>query len=162
MNGTTESSKSDSGNHLSFTHRVKKCGILFSYRLRRFRSRFSLAYLLFILSFVLFLLILIPNLAHRMSLPGENWPLVLELHGRTLTRANASDPNSSLVPLAFVKIEIGGYSTISASDGAFDIRFPSRSFEDVPVILSWSNGAKMVRISFQQGQFDRTMEFTLE
>lgn len=162
MNGNTKSLRSNIGDHLSLIHRIKKRGMLLSYRLRKLRSRFSLAYLLFVLSFALFVLILIPNLAHRMSLPGENWPLVLELHGRTLARANASDPNSSLVPLTFVKIEIGGYSTISTPDGTFDIRFSSRSFVDVPVVLSWNNGTRMFRVNFQQGQFDRMVEFTLE
>lgn len=162
MNRKTESLRNNGEEHRGFLHWVKKSRILLFYRLRKLRNKFSFAYLLFIFSFALFLLILIPNLAHRMSIPGENWPLVLELHGRTLTRANASDPNSSLIPLPFVQIEIGGYSTVSTLDGVFDIRFSSRSFEDVPVNLSWDNRTRMVRVSFQHGQFYKTMEFTLE
>lgn len=161
MNDNTSFSKQSSREHLSFAHRMKKQRILLSYQWDKFRRKLSPAYVLFVISFFLFLLVLIPTFAHRLSLPGD-WPLVLELRGTTVMKANASDPYSSRIPAEFVKIEIGGYSANSAYDGTFDIRFASPNFGDIPVILTWSNGTRIFRVSFLQGQYDQTVEFTVE
>jgi hypothetical protein len=131
-----------------------------SYRLRKLRRRFSFAYLLFIISFVLFLFILVPNLAHRMSLPGENWPLVLELHGSILIMTNGTSQENNLVPAPFVHVEIGGYSTTSASDGSFSLRFISQTSSNIPVVLSRSDTITVQRVSFAQNQFDQAVVLT--
>jgi len=162
MNDHKESPKRNDDNQLELNHKVKKRLILLSYQLKRLRRRFSLAYLLFIFSFVLFLLVLIPNLAHRMSLPGENWPLVLEIQGVTLARSNIAGQDNNLAPAPFVHIEIGGYSAVSASDGTFNIRFTSSTYSEIPVVLSWSNTTIVRWISFQPGQFNQKLVFTIE
>jgi len=128
-----------------------------SYKLRKLLHRFSSAYLLFIISFALFLFILVPNLAHRMSLPGENWPLVLELHGSILITTNGTSQDNNLVPAPFVHVEIGGYSTTSASDGSFSLRFVAQTSSNIPVVLSRFDTTTVQRVSFAQNQFDQAV-----
>jgi hypothetical protein len=116
--------------------------------------------LLFSLSIFLFLIVLIPNFEHRYPLLGE-WPLMLELDGRLLSEVNESNV-TKFEGVNGAKVEIGGYTTFTDSEGKFKIKFMSNSLKDLPVLIEISNKTIINRISFEENQFKRDETFYLK
>jgi len=139
---------------------MKRLRILLRYYASNWRKRIFAAwpFLLFALSILLFLAILVPNLAHRLPILGA-WPKEYELSGSVLQKSEVT--GYDLVKLQGAKIEIGGYSSLSDQDGLFHIKFVSESSTGIPVIIAWSNETVIKRISFEPGQFRRTEVFVL-
>ena len=146
---------------LPFRLKVKKCRMLFSYYVKKSIRKFSLAYFLFAINITLLLFFLTPNLMHRSPIPLGSWPIVLELHGKVLIRANASYDNE-LIPASGIQAHIGGYYAITDSNGEFRLLFTSQTYADIPIIFRWSNKSVTRWISFQQGQFETEEVFLLE
>ena len=159
MNNDRTRSKIEEDN-VPFRLRIKKYRMLFSYHVKKLRNRISVGYFIFLVNIILFCFVLIPNLAHRLPIPG-NWPMVLELRGAVLVRG-INDLNESIsIPVSSLKIEIGGYCTITNSKGEFDIAFSAQTYT-IPVIFHSSNGTIIRWIHFQQGQFQKEEVFILE
>lgn len=152
--------KKDRNEKLPFHLRIKKYKILLSYYFKNFKGRFfNLAYLLFIVNIILFLMVLVPNLAHRAPMPIGSWPIVLELHGKVL---KAEGINGNLSPAVAIEVRIGGYSTVTDSNGEFYLTFTSKTYTDIPIVFCWSNASVIKWICFQQGQFEKEEIFILE
>jgi len=141
--------------------RIKKYRMLFFYYTKRIRSKFSVAYLIFMLNIALFCLILIPNLAHRLPIPIGNWPLMFELRGTVLIETTNDLNESTLVPVSMLQVEIGGYYAMTDSDGKFGISFPTQS-HTIPIVFLCTNGTVVKWTYFQQGEFYKEEVFVLE
>ena len=155
-----ENRKSDSEN-LSTYVRIKKCKMLFRYHLRDFQKKIFTTWpiILFVISLILFFSVLTPNIVHRLPIFGE-WPRELELHGSVLI--GTSDTNSSrFIDVAGATIEIGGYKSMTDQEGKFHIKFVSKSFTNIPVIIQLSNNTVIKRVSFEVNQFEKTEVFIL-
>jgi hypothetical protein len=144
----------------SFSIRYKKWKLLAGYRWNVFKRRVNFAYILFGIAIFLFAIIMVPNAAHRLPVPSENWPYVFELQGSVSYLQNASNLES-VQPAFNAKLEVGGYQAFTDSQGHFSLSFVSSSREDIPVLLSWNNNSEVERVSFDQGQFAKTVSFQL-
>jgi len=147
---------------LSFSIRIKKYKMIFKYCLRGFWKKIFTTWptILFIISFVLFILVLIPNVVlHRMPILGE-WPNIFELHGSVLIEKNDSN-SSGFIGVTGTMVEIGGYKSMTDQEGKFYIKFVSESSTNIPVIIQWSNKVVIKRVSFESNQFEKTERFTL-
>jgi len=145
---------------ISLSLKLKKWKLLLAYHLKHLPKKLNFAYILFILSLFLFFAILIPNLAHRLPFPAERFPYVFGFQGTVSFLTNSSDPNS-LVAASFAQIEIGGYSTTADIQGKFLLPFVSQIRTEIPVIISWRNVTLIQRISFNDGQFEKSVLITL-
>jgi len=141
--------------------KFKKFRILFGYYRKNIRRKINLSYILFAFSIFMFFLILIPNSVHRLPLPSEGWPLVLELHGTVVLRTNDTG-QQTLIPIAFATIEIGGYRTMTDLDGRFHVRFVSQTENNIPVLIEWNNNSRIQRVSFEQGSFEKNVILIIE
>jgi hypothetical protein len=153
--------KNSNNENLPFCFRIKQYKMLFRYYFRNFWKKVSSTWpiILFVISLFLFSSVLAPNVAHRQPIWGE-WPIVLELHGSVFVQTNENQ-NSGLIPVSRALIEVGGYSAITDPDGMFHIKFVSKSFNNIPVIIQWSNKTVIKRVSFESGQFEKTEVFIL-
>lgn len=158
--GSDDEEKKPESEKLSLSLRLKKWKLLLAYYSKQLPKKLNFAYILFILSLFLFFAILIPNLAHRLPLPTERFPYVFGVQGTVSFLTNSSDPNS-LVAASFAQIEIGGYSTTANIQGDFSLQFVSQTRTEIPVIISWRNATLIQRISFNDGQFEKSVLFTL-
>lgn len=140
--------------------KMKKLRILVRYYISSIRKQIFTLWpiTLFAISIVLFLAILVPNLAHRLPILGL-WPKEYKLSGIVLQRVGAA--KYDLVKLQGAKIEIGGYSSISDHEGLFRVKFLSTSSTGIPLIIVWSDKPVVKRISFELGQFEKTEVFIL-
>jgi hypothetical protein len=152
--------KKEENEKLPFRLKLKKYKMLLFYYFKGSLGRFNLAYFLFIVNIILFSFVLVPNLVHRASMPIGSWPLILELHGKVLMKAEGS--NSDLFPAAAIDVRIGGYNTATDSNGEFYLMFTSKTYTDIPIVFCWSNNSAIEWISFQQGQFEKEEIFVLE
>lgn len=157
-----ETRRKSEQNKLPFRLKVKKYKMLFSYHAKRFKNNLNAAYLIFLVNIVLFSLVLIPNLAHRLPVPIGSWPIVLQLHGTVCIRSTIGSNKSDLIPAFAVEITIGGYDTTTDTNGQFHVTFSSRAHTNIPVVFSWSNKTGVKWISFEPGQFEKTEVFVLE
>jgi len=140
------------GNSVSLKY--KKWRLLLSYYFRNLIKRIinTWPFILFILSFILFSFVLAPHLfLHRFGIIGE-WPRILEIEG---TVCMEFEKNGTIYDVSIVgaKIEIGGYSTFTDDRGNFHIKFLSKSYEDIPMIIRYEDMTEINRISFQRNQF---------
>jgi hypothetical protein len=141
--------------------KIKKYKLLFTYHFRNLWRRLfnNWPIILFVLSFILFILILIPNILHRFPIFGE-WPRVLELDGSV--SIEKKDVNSTkFIRVAGAKVEIGGYESVTDAEGKFNIKFVSKSWTNIPVIIQWSNNSVIQRVSFDSNKFQITEVFFL-
>lgn len=146
---------------LPFHLKLKKYRMLFSYYIKRSIGKFNLAYSLFVINIILVSFVLIPNLAHRSPVPVGSWPIVFELDGKVLIKANVSDSNN-LIPASEIQVHIGGYHTTTDSNGEFHLVFTSQTYADIPIIFRWANKSVTQWISFRQSQFEKEEVFMLE
>lgn len=144
----------------SFSIKVKKWKLLAGYRWNVFKRRINFAYILFFIAIFLSAIVMVPNAVHRLPLPSENWPYVLDLQGSISYVDNASNP-ISLLPAFNAKLEVGGYQAFTDSQGQFSLSFVSSSIDDIPVIITWNNSTEIERVSFDQGQFQKTVSFQI-
>lgn len=147
---------------LSLSVRIKKYKMFFMYYLRDFyKKKFpTWPIIFFIISLILFLLVLIPNIMlHRLPILGE-WPIIFELHGSVLIETNDSN-SSRFIGVTGTMVEIGGYKSMTDQEGKFHIKFVSESSTNIPVIIQWSNKVVIKRVSFESNQFEKTERFTL-
>lgn len=161
MNDNMRTRRKAEDEKLPLRLKLKKYRMLFSYHLRKSIRKFNLAYFFFVINIILLLFVLIPNFAHRSPIPVGSWPMVLELHGKVLMKANGSDGNN-LVPASAIQVQIGGYHTTTDFNGEFHLVFVSKIYTDIPIIFHWSNKTVIEWISFRQGQFEKQEVFTLE
>lgn len=150
--------KSDGGS-LPLSMRTKKYKMLFGYHLRGFwRKRLNaLPFTLFTVSLILFISILVPNFAHRLSILGE-WPRKLTLCGSVFVEVN--DPKyPRRITACGATVEIGGYKSKTGAEGEFEIKFVSEPHINIPVIISWSGITVIERVSFEANEFKKTNLF---
>jgi hypothetical protein len=140
---------------------MKKYRILFTYHFRDLWKRIfnNWPILLFVLSFALFLLVLMPNILHRSPIFGE-WPRVLELKGSVSIETNHVG-STKFVSVAGATVEIGGYESVTDKEGKFHIKFISKSWTNIPVIIRWSNNIVIQRVSFDSNKFQIIEDFIL-
>jgi len=119
-----------------------------------------MVWLLFGVSLVLFFLILFPNLGHRVPFVGQ-WDYVLELQGTIYEEVNTASENATRPPLAAATVEIGGYRVSTSGEGAYRLRFVSRSLADIPVIISVGESTYIREVSFPSGQFTMKQDFVV-
>lgn len=151
----------DDEEKLGFNLKLKKYRMLLSYYIKKFGSRLSLAYILFVINFALFCLILMPNLVHRSHIPIGSWPMVLELHGTVLIQINIAN-ESNLIPVPAVYIKIGGYQATTDSYGNFHITFTAQTNVDIPIIFHRLNHTYVKWVSYDQGHFEKEEVYILE
>jgi len=144
----------------SFSIKYKKWKLLAGYRWNVFKRRINFAYILFFIAIFLFALVIVPNAVHRLPLPSEQWPYVFDLQGSIAYVQNDSN-NSILQPAFNAEVEVGGYQTFTDSQGHFTLSFVSLSSDAIPVIITWNNNSEIERVSFTQGQFEKTVSFQL-
>lgn len=141
---------------------IKKYRLLLGYYSRDFWKKVSYGWpiILFVISLVLFLSVLTPNLVlHRTPIVGD-WQRLLELDGSVVVEIN--DNNHSRFPgVAGVAIEIGGYKRITDQEGKFYIKFASETSSNIPVIIQWYNTTMIKKVSFEPNQFKKTEVFIL-
>jgi len=116
--------------------------------------------ILFIISFILFLLILTPNIILKRAPIFGEWPRILEIRGSIQLIKKIND-SITYEPLYNVKIEIGGYKSYSDVEGKFIIKFVSQNIEDIAVIITWNNNTDIQRISYDKDEFKREVIFYL-
>jgi len=151
----------DRFNRLTLRLRIKKYKMLASYHISNTVRKFNLAYFLFIINIALVMLVLLPNTAHRLHVPFGIWPIKLELYGKVLIENNASS-DTDLAPACFIDIYIGGYHTVTDSNGEFHCIFTSQSFKDIPVVFVL-DGEPIIRwVSFEENQFEKQETFILK
>lgn len=118
-----------------------------------------ISYFLIISSIVLSLGIILPNLfTHRLFMFGIENPRILQIEGLVILK-NKDGQNS---PLAGSTIEIGGYKTYADQDGKYQLKFLSKKYYDIPVIIQSPNRTEIKRISFQGDEYKKTEEFFLD
>jgi len=143
---------------------LKKIIMRLRYRINLINKMFAkLPLLLFAITFILFLIILVPNVAHRSPMLSsvfnpDVWPRELELSGYIYLNT-INDDNLFAVPGA--KIEIGGYNAVTDSEGMFRKGFVSESFNNIPVVIQWSNKTWIKRVSFESNEFKKSEVFVL-
>jgi len=147
---------------LSLSVRIKKYKLIFKYCLRDFWKKIFTTWpiILFVISLVLFFLVLTPSIVlHRLPILGE-WPNIFELYGSVLIETNDSN-SSRFIGVTGTMVEIGGYKNMTDQEGKFHIKFVSKSSTNIPVIIQWSNKVVIKRVSFESNQFEKTERFIL-
>lgn len=143
--------------NLSFGLIIKKYILLLGYYRRNYWKNiyFSWSIVLFIISLLMFLSILTPNIVlHRLPMVGE-WPRLLELDGSVVVELKDNN-YSKFSGIAGVVIEIGGYKSTTDQEGNYHIKFTSETNSNIPVIIQWYNTTIIKKVSFESNQFKKT------
>jgi hypothetical protein len=118
--------------------------------------------LLFILSFLLFVMLLIPNMGQKLlekldiSSSGHREYRVLGTVWEQVRREkNVIDTK----PLPAVVVEIGGFSTFTDTAGRFELKFRSMNSKDIPIIFRLGTKERIDRITFGTGNSTIQMGF---
>lgn len=115
--------------------------------------------LLFGCSIVLSLSIICPTLmAHKLYIIGIESPKLLQVEGLLIVKDK--DGRNSVLP--GVEIEIGGYKTYTDQDGKYRIKFLSKEYEEIPVIIHAEDGTVIKRISFNGNEYKKIEELILD
>lgn len=117
----------------------------------------------FIISFAMFLCVMVPNLVERLrSSPAlGRFPQVLELTGQVRCRLAGKQDEASAEPAVAARVQIGGYETYTDTNGAFKLSFQSQIRVDIPVVLSVSGHDYVRRFSVADGQYARNSAFVV-
>jgi hypothetical protein len=126
--------------------------------IKRAVCAFWVAFVLFLVSALLFLAVLVPAALHRLPVAAM-WPQVLVLKG-SVSRFAGGEHESE--PLSAAIIEIGGYRTSTDANGSFDLRFSSQTLVDIPVIIRFDEGLFVRSVSFKPGEIERHESFVLK
>ncbi len=114
---------------------------------------------LFGVSILLSLGIILPNFTtHTLFMIGIENPRILQIEGLILEK----DEKGGRSPLAGSMIEIGGYKTNADQDGKYRLKFLSKAYDDIPVVIQSTNGFVIKRISFRCDEYKKTEEFILD
>ncbi len=133
--------------------RWKRFLLYTKYYFRKARKSFNLSILLFGLSITLFLCILIPNILHRLPI-FKNWEKIYSIKGE-LTFPDNYKPTKKFY------VEIGGHKTQINNNGTFELRFPSRTSKNIPILISFEDSILFYRISYSNDELsiDTTLRF---
>lgn len=109
---------------------------------------------LFVCSFILLILILLPSLGQRLrEAPILNLePNSLTITGTVVEELKESSGTTTEKPISGVIVESGGFRTVSGSGGGYELEFRSEVKRDVPVILRQGNHEIVVRVDFPDGE----------
>ena len=138
----------------------KKLQLRIYYWLNRVRANFFkyLFWSCFLLSIILSSLILVPNLlTHKLYMFGIETPRVLQIDGEIILQKEESNPGIGAT------VEIGGYKTVADQDGKFHIKFLSKSYDNIPVVITMHDKCPIVkRISFKWDEYKKTEAITID
>lgn len=146
----------------------KAVKLLARYHVRSFfkRGLGLLPFLLFLLSFGLFSLALVPRLIDRIQVSP-----VLASRVRTLSikgRVKAELPNPvrsgeyRTVPIEEAVIESGGFQAITTDNGIFELTFESRERESIPIVVRHNGREKIFRVTYPPNVYALQKDFLLQ
>lgn len=109
--------------------------------------------LLFVLSLIMFIGIIFPNLIHRLPI-FNNWDKIYHVKG--LIKDERKNRHSS-----FITIEIGGRKIKVSDSGRFDLKFPAQYNSNIPLIIVTEDTQLIKRISFEPNNLKLDTSFTI-
>ena len=145
------------------THTCKAARIRLRYYLQEANKRFFgwLPLVLFLVSFVLFAIVFFPAIVHRLADRLTDQPEEFTLVGRVFV-SSPDAPGTPAAPAKDVRIEIGGFATITDAAGAYRLAFwtPQRGSVTVVLRLGDTTSIRMLRLPSTGDQWTRN--WTLE
>ena len=150
---------------MSWRIRYKTFSLWSKYHLRLVikRSMGLFPFLLFLLSVVLFAVVLLPNFGQRLrdSSLLSFGALTLQIVGVVSEEVRNASGMVTLRPVSGALIECGGFRATSNLAGLYDLKFRSQRAQDIPIIVRRGSREISDRVSFPPGEYRIQKDFTL-
>lgn len=118
-------------------------------------------YVLFFLSIAMSSLIILPYImGHVTYIIGIESPRILEINGYVINRERKIT-NGKEKPVIGCSLEVGGYKVYSDENGKFQLKFLTKSYTDIPIVIKTRNEEVIKRVSFRGNEFKKTEVFIL-
>jgi hypothetical protein len=141
----------------------KKYILLTKYHLRSFGRRTAYTPIaLFLISFILFALILMPSVRQRIreKVKTSSMNTALQVFGTISEEVIIQNGPVTMRPISGAIIEIGGEHTLSNPDGTYKLTIHSPTKQRLPIIFNYGNREVIDRISFPEGRDRVQKDFT--
>jgi len=114
---------------------------------------FTIPLAVFLLSFLLFAILLIPNFGRRLSESDvlSQAPHALTINGVVTQATIGQDGTRSENPVPGAVIEGGGFRTVADEEGSYELEFRSGARQDIPIVFRQNDREEIARICFPPG-----------